>query len=314
MEPPRPNFFIVGAPKSGTTALYSYLKRHPEIFMCTPKEPQFFASDTFGNQRNITTLSEYLNCFRQAHSPRIGEASTCYLSSPIAPQQIQEFSPQARIIIMLRNPIDVMYAEHSERLVGGGEHISDFARAVDSDEPRRYRTGRFKGQTVVRPSYRELAQFSQQVKRFYDRFNRSNVYVVLYDDFTSDTKRVYNAVLAFLGVSPQQDSSFEIVNANRRIRNVRIHDLVRYPPEPMKAMLRACLPRFLRQKAATWITRLNEQIKPRPMLDTQLMRRLAFDYAEDVKQLGRLVGRDLSYWTAQHSCLSTDTAGNTPEK
>lgn len=299
MEPgPRPNFFIVGAPKSGTTALYSYLGQHPEIFMCTPKEPQFFASDIFGSQRNITTLSEYLSCFTQARTSRIGEASTCYLGSPSAPQQIQEFSPQARIIIMLRNPIDVMYAEHSERLVDGAEHITDFAKAVDSAEPRRYRTGRFRGQCVVRPSYRELAQFSKQVKRYYDRFDRSNVYVVLYDDFASDTKRVYIAVLSFLGVSPEQECSFEVVNANRRIRNVRIHDLVRYPPEPVRSMLRACVPRSLRRKVGNYITLLNEEIRARPTLDSQLRRRLALEYGDDLRQLSSLVGRDLSCWTA----------------
>src|ERR1700747_3640485 len=119
---PRPNFFIVGAPKAGTTALYSYRAQHPEVFMSRLKEPQFFASDICGNQRNVTTLSEYLKLFEDAHALAIGEASTCYLASPGAAEQIRSVCQEPRIIVMLRNPVDVMYAEHSERLFDGTEH------------------------------------------------------------------------------------------------------------------------------------------------------------------------------------------------
>jgi hypothetical protein len=293
---PKPNFFIVGAPKAGTTALYSYLRQHPEIFMCLPKEPQFFAADTCGDQRNVATLSEYLGYFKEARARAIGEASTCYLSSPGATRDIREFCPKARIIIMLRNPIDVMYAEHSERLVGGAEHIVNFAAALDSDEPRRFRSGRFKGQRVVRPGYRELVLFSQQVQRFFDAFGRPNVHVIVYDEFAKNAGLAYKDVLAFLGVSPNHECAFNVVNSNRRIRSTIVQDLVRHPPETVRKLARAFVPRSTRQRLATTLNRRNVQFVARPVMDQQLRKRLELEYVQEVQQLSRLVDRDLSKW------------------
>src|SRR2546430_2774457 len=170
----KPDFFIVGAPKAGTTALYSYLKQHPELFMCNPKEPQFFARDICGHQRKVTTLLEYLRHFEDTHGVAVGEASTCYLGSPGAAQEIRAFCGKARIIIMLRNPIDVMYAEHSERLFDGTEHITSFPLALDSKEDRIWRCGKFCGERVIRLEYRELVKSSEQVKRFIDVFGWQN--------------------------------------------------------------------------------------------------------------------------------------------
>ena len=159
---PKPNFFIVGGPKCGTTALHTNLKNHPEIFMSRIKEPQFFASDIFCDQRTVRTLPDYLNCFVAArHEKRIGEASTAYLGSRNAAQEIKAFNPNAQIVIALRNPVEVMYAEHSERVFCNVEHIRNFNAALDSSEERTWRTGPFKNQRVIRLSYQDAARFSQ---------------------------------------------------------------------------------------------------------------------------------------------------------
>ena len=159
---PKPNFFIVGGPKCGTTALYTYLKNHPEIFMSRIKEPQFFAADIFCDQRTVQTLADYLSCFAAARNEkRIGEASTAYLGSRNAAQEIKAFNPNAQIIIALRNPVEVMYAEHSERVFCNVEHIRNFNAALDSGEQRRWRTGPFKNQKVIRLRYRETQRDSR---------------------------------------------------------------------------------------------------------------------------------------------------------
>lgn len=295
---PKPNFFIVGAPKAGTTALYSYLRQHPDIFMCRPKEPQFFASDICGDQRNITTLPEYLRQFKDARANAIGEASTCYLGSPGAVHEIQAFCETARIIIMLRNPIDVMYAEHSERLFDGTEHIATFATALDSREERKWRCGRFKSQRVVRLSYRELVTFSEQVKRFIDVFRSPNVHVIVYDEFVENPARVYEEVLTFLEVSPSHEFAFNVVHANRRIRSVMIHDLLGHPPKTIRQLVRTFLPPSTRRKVGNYLNALNVEFAARPILDHDFKRRLAREYAEEVRQLGALIHRDLSHWTA----------------
>jgi len=294
---PKPNFFIVGAPKSGTTALYSYLRQHPEIFMSRLKEPQFFAGDIFGHQRNVTTMAEYLRQFEEARTPAIGEASTCYLVSPGAAHEIKEFCPGARIIIMLRNPVDVMYAGHCERLVNGGEHIVDFAAALDAIEPRRYRTGPFKGQRVARPSYRQVVLFSQHVKRYIDIFGRPNVHVIVYDDFAKNPRLAYKNVLVFLGVSPNHECAFNVVNANRRIRNTTLHDFLSHPPKILQGLARVLLARSIRQRLSKYLNTFNEKFVPRPEMNQLLRKRLESEYAEDVRELSRLVDRDLSNWT-----------------
>src|SRR5215469_17477012 len=111
----RPSIFIVGAPKCGTTALYTYLKAHPDVFMSPLKEPQFFAEDLLGNRRNVCNWESYLALFAATGRRRAGEASAVYLGSPSAATKIKHFSPAAQIVIMLRNPVEVMHAEHGER-------------------------------------------------------------------------------------------------------------------------------------------------------------------------------------------------------
>src|SRR6185437_9034148 len=214
-EARKPDLFLVGAPKCGTTALYAYLAQHPEIFMSPRKEPQFFAADIFGEQRNITILDRYLNCFARANGQkRIGEGSTAYLGSKTAAREIKKFSPRAQVLIMLRNPVDVMHAQHSQRVFDHMEHIRDFERAVDSDEERTWHYGPFLGQKIIRPTYRETARFSDDVKRYFDVFGRENVHVIIYDDFRLNTAATYAEVLRFLRVSLASQMEYPIVNAN----------------------------------------------------------------------------------------------------
>src|SRR6188508_1581564 len=114
MEQKLPNFFIVGAPKAGTTSLYYYLKRHPEVFMSPIKEPNFFAyeetikQNLYHKEKGVGTLEEYKDLFAEANGRHkaIGEASVSYLFYPPVPERIKQMVPDAKIIISLRNPVD----------------------------------------------------------------------------------------------------------------------------------------------------------------------------------------------------------------
>ena len=297
----RPNLFIVGAPKSGTTALYSYLKRHPQIVMSKIKEPQFFASDVCGDQRCIRTMSEYLDCFDSPDRDCvvIGEASTCYLGSKLAPFEIRKFCPGARVIVMLRNPIDVMYAEHSERVFGGTEHITDFEVALDSPELRRWRSGPFKGLLVRNLRYREISSFSEQIQHYFGIFGERNVHVIIYDDFAHNPDVAYQSVVSFLGVVPNWDGDFNVVNANRRARSRAVHDLLRYPPASAKQLARALLSQSMRRTLGDCLRWLNVKQAARPLLDQKFRKRIAMEYAPEVSQLSSVLHRDLlSIWIA----------------
>jgi hypothetical protein len=260
------------------------------------KEPQFFATDTRGNQRRVTRLSDYLDYFRDATALAIGEASTCYLGSPAVPHKLKEFCPEARIIIMLRNPIDVMYAEHSECVFDGTEHIRDFRLALDSKEPRVWRSGRCRGLAVKRLGYRELVKFSQQVCNFLDVFESSHVHVIVYDDFASDTATAYKNALTFLGVDPNHKCSFDVIHANRKIRSPAIQDLLRDLPNPIRHVTHSLLTKQLRSVLGSRLNRMNTKVVRRPALDPEFRRRLQTEFACEVSQLGKLIGRDLSSW------------------
>jgi hypothetical protein len=300
---PKPNLFIVGAPKCGTTALYRYLRNHPEVFMSPAKEPQFFAADIFANQRNVTTLAQYLECFAGANGQKkIGEASTCYLGSGTAASEIKAFSPTAQIVIMVRNPVDVMYAQHSERIFGQAEHVRDFEAAVDSNEERKWKAGPFKGERAIRPGYRELSRFTQAVKRYFDAFRRENVHVIIYDDFVSDAAGVFGDLLRFLEVGPAPVTDYSVVNGNRRARSMAIQEFIRHPPKRLWRLSEFVLSKRFRAGMGRTLRRLNVVYEPRPPMNEGLRRRLQKECEPDVEELSHLLDRDLTHWcrSAEH--------------
>jgi hypothetical protein len=294
----KPDFFIVGAPKSGTTALYSYLAGHSCICMSRVKEPQFFASDILGHQRASTTLAEYLSNFDHAAGKRrIGEASTAYLASPKAPQEILNFNPTAQIIVIVRNPIDVIYALHSERVFSGMEHIMRFDLALDSQETRYWQSGPFRGEPVLRLDYRGVTAFSEQIQRYFDAFGRERVHVILFEDLVCIPSIVYKNVLSFLGLQSDGKCNFEVVNQNKRARFPEIQKLLRHPPSIISRIKRL-FPNLSRELRAN-VERINVIHEIRPALEAGFRKRLEMEYAPEVRNLERLLGRTLDHWFLQ---------------
>jgi hypothetical protein len=297
---PRPDFFIVGAFKAGTTALYSYLRQHPQIFMPFLKEPLFFGSDLTRRYGRMT-LEEYLALFRAARDGhRIGEASAWYLYSQTAAREIHDFSPSAQIIVMLRNPIDVMYAQHRQLMFGVAEDLTDFAEALDA-EPARRRGERLPPGPlrVENLYYRESVRFADQLERYLAVFGRERMHVIVYDDLRADTQGVYQRVLDFLGVDSDFRASFAVVNENKRVLLPSLQRLVYQPPRPLLRAVR----RLRRFPAMHWlrsaVLKVNSRAERRPPMDLALRSRLQKEFAPDIERLGLLIGRDLSSWLTQ---------------
>ncbi|SRR6056297_999156 len=134
----KPNFFIIGAPKCGTTSLYYYLKDHPDIFMAEPKEPHYFSTDFSDKFRKVLTREDYLNLFKEAKKYKaVGEGSTEYLYSKEAVPNILKFNSEAKFIVMVRNPIELVISLHQELFVEMNENIEDVEKAWDLQEKRR---------------------------------------------------------------------------------------------------------------------------------------------------------------------------------
>ena len=195
----KPDFFIVGAPKCGTTSLYYYLRQHPQIFMPEYKEPHFFGKDL--NKRSdefIYDEEKYLTLFKNAESDqKIGEASTFYLYSESAPGEIKEFNPNAKIIIMLRNPIDFLHSLHSQLLFSGNENVADFNEALKLEEDRLQGKNLPENIDMVDKVYykKHVSRIPEQIQNYIEIFGVENVTILILEDLQTDPASCYKKIL-----------------------------------------------------------------------------------------------------------------------
>jgi len=301
---PTPNLFIVGAPKSGTTALASYLNQHPAVFVAD-KELSFFGSDlvfrTDNGSRWQISYRAYLEWFSRHGDCRYrADRSVFYLYSSLAAAEIHDFDPSARIIILLRNPVDQMHSQHGEMLFQGDEDIGDFGQALAAETDRR--CGRRVPPGCRKPFgllYRDIARYSEQVERYLSAFGPGGVCVVLYDDLVADAVGTYRRVLDFLDVDPGHVPTFDVVNANKVIRSARARDLLRHSPPALRRLGRMVVPnQYARAALRRRLHGLNTERRPRPPVEPELRLALQREFEPDIRRLERLLGRDLTAWLA----------------
>src|SRR5581483_5966556 len=295
-----PDFFIVGAPKCGTTALTDYLAQHPEVGMCERKETQYFATDLypkFGREDGAwITPEEYLRLFTHAQGrKRIGEASVWYLYSAAAPAAIRAFAPNADIIVMLRNPLEALPSLHSQFVFVGIEPVEDFEAALALD-PERERSGSPPG--FPPRSYRSAARYGEQVRRYVETFGRDRLHVILYDDFSADTLGSFRRTCEFVGVDPGFLPEIRVVNPNKRVRARWAQDLVQDPPPALRRLLHASTPQRLRRRLGATLKRWNTRYEPRRPASESAAEALRPLVAQQVEELRELLGLDASRWLA----------------
>jgi hypothetical protein len=294
----RPDVFIVGAFKAGTTALYEYLRQHPQIFMSVPKEPMYFGSDLTPRYRRMTE-DEYLALFKgAAHSQRAGEASPWYLYSTNAPTEILNFSPSAQAIALLRNPVDVMYAQHSQLVFNQREDLTDFGEALAAEEDRR--RGERIPADALRPEalfYRHSVRFAEQLGHWFETFGRERIHVAVFDDLVADPRAVYRGALEFLNVDASHEVDLSVYNPNRNARSGRFQKLIFAPPRPLRALMGKLRSLPVAHRIRDVLVNANSRQAVRAEMDPDLRRRLTEEFAPQVADLGELIGRDLSAWS-----------------
>ena len=300
--PLKPNFFIVGAPKCGTTALYEYLRHHPNIFMSEVKEPHFFAKD-LGSYPRIKTLEDYTELFTRStdrHSS-VGEASVYYLRSAVALANIRAFNPEAKIIAMFRNPVDMVHSLHSQLLYWSEEVERDFEAAWRLQE-RRSRgldlPPGSRGGFLVQ--YHEVGRFGTQTERVLSVFPAEQVKLILYDDFTASPASVYTDVVEFLKIPHDGRTEFPRINENKRARMSWLRQLYRKPPVVLKSTVRSLKQAVGDEEIAGLqkkIVELNTVKERRPPLSAEFRAELVNTFRDEVFLLSRLMNRDLSHWS-----------------
>lgn len=295
----RPDFFIVGAFKAGTTALYEYLRAHPQIFMSVPKEPMYFGQDLTPRYTRMTE-DEYVALFKDARpDQRAGEASPWYLYSTGAPAEINSFDPAAQAIIMLRNPIDVMHAQHSQLVFNQREDLTDFGAALQAEPDRRQ--GKRIPADAIRPEalfYRHSVRFPEQVRRWLEVFGRERIHFVIFDDLVADPRAVYRSTLEFLNVDPTHEIDLSVYNPNKAARSGRVQRMIFAPPPALRSVVGRLRRSPIAHRLRDALVTANSTSAKREAMDAELRAELAVELAPQVAELGEIIGRDLSAWSA----------------
>jgi Sulfotransferase domain len=289
-----PNFLIIGAMKSGTTALYYYLEQHPEIYMSPVKEPNFFSSQEQENAANtVTHIGTYQHLFRGASGEKaIGEASHSYLYEPGAVAEIRRYVPEARLIAILRNPIDRAYSHFLHMVRSGTEPLDDFAQALRVEEVGIHEERTFQ-------DYIGRGLYYDQLKRYFGTFPREQVRIYLYEELSDAPISTVQDAFRFLEV----DDSF-VPDVSLR-RNVSGHpkyktlDGLLRSQSRLKHAAKIYLPARMRWRLSKAFDDLKTRnlVEP-PPLQSELRQQLIRVYREDILKLQDLIHRNLSGWLA----------------
>jgi len=295
---PKPDFFIVGAPKCGTTSMAEYLNRHPEVFVIRG-EPHFFGSDIDYNTPRMPR-ARYQALWQSAGDKRlIGDRSTWYLYSERAAAEIHAYNPDARVIAMLRHPAELihsLHAHHAQR--DRRDDIADLAEALAA-EPERRQGRRIPPNARFAATlwYSRIPRYSAQLTRYFKAFGREQVLVILFDDLKSDPAGVYREVLEFLGADPDFKPDFSVHNAAAPATDSWLRRL--WKTGTWRYRVRALLPQALysrlRRRRGARMARAAARA-PRAALDPALRARLIETFLPEVEALEKLLKRDLSAW------------------
>lgn len=299
-----PNFLIIGAAKSGTTSLYRYLRQHPDVYMSAVKEPRFFAyaedpppMNGPGDERTneaagaVYTRDAYRQLFAEATTETaVGEASPNYLYSATAPRLIHEHLPEARLIAILRHPVERAYSHFLHLVRSGREPLRDFGAALDA-EPERIAAG-----WEWSWHYRHMGYYGEQLARYLEHVDREQLTVYLFEDFTADPVALAQDIFRVLGVDdafvPDTSMRYE---ASGVPKSDRFQRFLLNPDHWIRRISRFLIPEPVRERLLIRMKNVNLE---KPPLEPDVRERLTAAYRDDVLRLQDLIDRDLSAWLA----------------
>jgi len=293
----KPNLFIVGAAKSGTTSLHNYLNQHPDIFMCNPKEPHYLINKEIGVDRipvGVTEKSEYENLFNEGEDKKYrGESSVMYLMYPeiVIPKIKKEYDENTKVIIMLRNPVERAYSGfHHVKRYNIKENIQDFTKAWEVSEERYF------NQKDMTPAsrYQELGLYYKQVKSYLNEF-KDNLHIIIYDDYKFDFKSEMKKVFEFLEVGNIEiDSDKRHMVGGWQWEDEWLKKLM-MKKNLLKSTVKMLIPfkglrKYIRKKIQK-----NNTVEVQQMIEKERIMMKEF-YRTDVQKLSGLLNRKLNFW------------------
>lgn len=291
-----PNFFILGAPKGGTTSLAEWLNSHPNIYMSPYKEPHYYSNDY--NRGYYTNREKYLSLFNNVSNEHkiIGEASTGYLYSKVAVQNIlKELNGKdLKLLVMLRAPHEMAYSLHGEMVSLGEEPEKNFEKAWFLEEQRKITKKKFffnrDIQTLFYPS---ICRVGEQMERLFKLVDREKVKVIFLEDLKNNELNTYKDILNFLELEYDGKIDFATLNSARasksKLLNIILLSIVRLK-------MKLGIEKNIGLGFFTWFKRKNLVKVKRKKLDIVFEKKLKTYFKEDIKLLEKLLDRNLSHW------------------
>ena len=281
-----PNFFVVGAAKAGTTSLYEYLKATSGVYMPPVKEPAYFSPaipEDFGDK--VSDLDGYLDLFREIDGEHaVGEATPFYLWDPESPRLIREAVPEAKVIIMLRDPVERAFSDYLMLSVYYDFEPLSFTEALQANA--RQQESRWGARL-----YLELGEYSKQVQRYLDVFGTSKVKVILFEDFKTDTRGTVNEVLKFLNVPETHSMEISEVHNPFSVPKTRLAQQI-ISNEALRRLAQRFVPKPARDLV---IHKLLFKRTPKPQMPESARAFLQEYYREDVSILRAMLNRELPW-------------------
>jgi len=219
-----------------------------------------------------------------------------YLSSTRAAKEIYDFNPNARIIISLRHPVDLLHSLHGRAMLGGDEPVTDFVDAINmSNDERAASTYGLTRRFKYGFNYRNAVDFPAQIKHFLNLFGYDQVHFVLLEDIQTTTAETYQNILKFLDVDPSFKAQFKIVNAHRSVKYHRLLRIIK-SQSPLRRHLTNKIPHPIRKKLLNKIFLAVTTDAPRQAIDPEIRRKLTLEHTEKIEHLSKIINRDLSHW------------------
>lgn len=300
----KPNFFFLGAPRCGTTALCKHLAKHPDVCFAVPSEPHYFSLlDQAPSQEQVRR--DYLEPYFQhctEHYEAVGERSVSYFFAPDAIKYILAHFPDAKFIATVRNPVDFVYSYHARCVFNLDEDVTDFEKAWGLQERR---AG---GERIPRlcrhPNllqYREVARLGTHLERLYALAGRERCHTVVFDDFVQDAGEVYRRILEFLDLEDDGRRNIKRKQANKSYRSAWLQRAIYRPP---KTVAKAALSmerqggrkKSLVKRISKRLKRINVVEKPRRPLDQRTRQMLSDVFEGQIDKLSGLLDRDFGSW------------------
>jgi hypothetical protein len=298
----KPNFVIAGAPKSGTTSLYMYLNAHPQVFF-SRAETYFFCDDLHFTHP-ILNEEQFFHLYKDVKKEQstIGEYSVWNLFSKAAPEKMKRMNPDMRIFILLRNPVEMIYALYNEMKFINQEKATTFEEALSLQSERKKLIGipPHMHSPAEAFQYFEAGKYFEQVKRYMEIFPKEQLMFILFDDFKKQTELIYDQAISFLNIDKKFRPDFKKHNESKTIRYRWLQKWMTEPPEWTKKAARKILPHESKARIALLnsLWQMNARRQQRIELSGETIQLLKNEFREDVNKLSTLLQRDLTHWTS----------------